>query len=278
MKTRSFFLLTFSIGTTLFSSFNQPALSGQTVSDCTGEIPDDTVCLTEPTSYKISTYRVDLCQTDPFPSTSTSADYSGAGCITLFNGNGSLYDGQLANNANFTFPSTGRETMKPGTYNYLTLVINNNFISSGKYTSGGTTWRTTGTQNGVGNTVVTTPGDPIEFSDSLSNWRGSSDEDNDYCDNNGGTASRCELNYNGFELVGIGIGDDFVETSGSGVSYLFYSAQLANPITLNSNSDGYIDITVDNGLEVYGADIGDGLTVRSISMAPFIFQASYNPN
>jgi len=274
MRPRSFFLLAFSIGTTVFGSLNQPALSGLTVSDCTGEIPNDTICLIEPTSYKISTYRVDLCQTDPFPSTSTSADYSGAGCVTLFNGNGSLYDGQLANNASFILPSTGKETMQPGTYNYLTLVINNNFISSGKYTSGDTTWRT------MGPTIydlATTQGDPIEYSESLSNWRGSDDEDNQYCDNNGGTASRCELNYNGYELVGIGIGNDFVETSGSDVSYLFYSAQLANPITLKANSDGYIDITVDNGLEVYGADVGEGLTVRSINFAPFIFQAEFKP-
>ena len=275
MKTRSFLLLAFSIGTTLFGSLNQPVMSVE-VSDCNGEVPDQTVCLTEPTSYKISTYRVDLCQTDPFPSTSTSADYSGAGCVTLFNGNGTLYDGQLANNANYTLPTTGRETMKAGTYNYLTLVINNNFVSSGKYTSGDTTWRTMGPTE---EDLSTTSGDPIEFSVSLSSWRGSRDQDNPYCTNNGGTASRCEVNYNGYELVAVGIGNDFVETSGSGISYMFYSAQLANPITLNSNSDGYIDITVDNGLEVYGDDSpGDGLTVRSIAIAPFIFQASYNPN
>ena len=273
MKSRSFLLFAFSLGATVFSSLSQPALSGTTVSECTGEIPDETVCLIEPTSYKISTYRVDLCQTDPFPSTSTSADYSGAGCITLFNGNGTLYEGQLANNANFTLPSTGRETMQPGTYNYLTLVINNNFTSSGKYTSGDTTWRTMGDNE---EDLSTTSGDPVEWSVSLTNWRGSADQDNDYCDNNGGTASRCEVNYNGYELVAVGLGNNFVETSGGDMSYLFYSAELANPITLKSNSDGYIDITVDVGLEVYGEDSGDGLTVRTIALSPFIFQASYS--
>tara|TARA_Y100001968_G_scaffold244403_1_gene228461 strand:- start:312 stop:479 length:168 start_codon:yes stop_codon:yes gene_type:complete len=55
---------------------------------------------------------------------------------------------------------------------------------------------------------------------------------------------------------------------------LFYSAQLENPITLNSNADGFIDITIDNVLEVYA----DGTTIQSIAIAPFIFQATYSSN
>ncbi len=268
MKKLSFLISFLTIFTGIFSALNQPA-SAVTVEECSG-IPDgEDACLIEPTSYKIDTYRVDICQRDPFPSTSSSADYAGAGCMTLFNGSGNLYRGQLANSNNYTLPITARENIKPGTYKYLTMVLNNGFISSGKYTVGSTTWRTAGTDE---SNIVTTSGDPVESTVELSNWRGSDDSDNPYCDNNGGTASRCEVNYNGYELTGIGLGSDFIATSGSGVTYMFYMAELATPITLKAGADGYFDITVDNGLELYG----NGTSVESMAVAPFIFQVTYS--
>ncbi len=267
MKKRSFLIALLTLGTSLLGSLDQP-VQAVTVNDCAGEIPNNDTCLTEPTSYKIDTYRVDICQRDPFPSTRSSANYADAGCMTLFNGKGDLYRGQLANNAQYTLPTTGRE-IKPGTYKYLTMVINNAFISSGKYTSGGTTWRTLGPEE---DDLSTTAGDPVEFSVKLSSWRGSADNDNPYCDNDGGTASRCEVNYNGYSLTGIGLGSNFVATSGDGVKYMFYMAELATPITLKADSEGYFDITVDNGLEVYG----DGTTIQTIAVAPFIFQATFS--
>ena len=149
MQKRSLLISLFASGLGLFGPWDLPAYSAVTVSDCTGIPSGDTACLIEPTTYQVSFYRVDICVNDPFPSTSSSADYAGSGCITLFNGNGTLYEGELANENTFNLPSTGREKIKAGTYKYLTMVLNNSFTSSGKYTSGSTTWRTDGTDNDI---------------------------------------------------------------------------------------------------------------------------------
>ena len=115
------------------------------------------------------------------------------------------------------------------------MVLKNGFISSGKYTSGDTTWRTVGPNSKA---LATSKGVPVEFMVKLSNWRGIDDRDNDYCDNNGGTSSRCESNYNGYKVTGIGLGADFIETYGTKVNYIFYMIKLSSPITLKEDSNG----------------------------------------
>ena len=271
MTTRSLFL---SLVTALVGSlgvFIQPVNSAATIIKCKGNIPDLTACLIEASSYKIDTYRIDVCKESPFPAYRSSADYAGAGCMTLFNGNGDLFKRDLSQSSTYKIPTTGRDTIKSGKYKYLTMVLKNGFTSSGKYTSGDTTWRTVGptVQN-----LETSKGEPIAFTVKLNNWRGTNDSDNDYCDNNGGTFSRCEMNYNGYNLTSIGLGSDFIETHGKNVIYMFYMVELSSPIILKKDSEGYFELKVKAHLEVYG----NGSTVQSISTAPFIFQANYSNN
>ncbi len=249
----------------------KPAYSSATIIRCRGKIPNKTACLIEPSTYKIDTYRVDICQENPFPNYRSSSDYSGARCVSLFNGNGKLYKGNLGKISKFVLPDTGREAINPATYKYLTIVLKNSFTSSGKYTSGNTTWRTLG--NNPQN-LSKSKGQPIENTVRLRNWRGKNNSDNDYCNNNGGTPSRCELNYNGYQLTAIGLGSDFIESFGPNVEYMFYMVELRPPAIWEEGSEGYFDIRINNALEVYG----DGTDVTSISVAPFVFQVQYKKN
>jgi len=191
--------------------------------------------------------------------------------MTLFNGKRDPYKAKLTKSSNYKLPITGREDIKPGTYKYLAMVLKNGFVSSGKYTAGDTTWRTIGPDHKA---LQTTKGDPVEYSVKLTNWRGTDDRDNEYCDNNGGTSSRCESKYNGYKVIGIGLGSDFIETFGPNVTYMFHMVELPSPIILGEDSDGDFVITAKKRLEVYG----NGNVVQSISIAPFIFQATYNNN
>ena len=45
--------------------------------------------------------------------------------------------------------------------------------------------------------------------------------DNKYCVNNGVTASRCDLQYNGFKMTGIGLDSSLIETFGKKRIYFF---------------------------------------------------------
>tara|TARA_Y100001968_G_C19421016_1_gene751742 strand:+ start:1005 stop:1787 length:783 start_codon:yes stop_codon:yes gene_type:complete len=253
----------------LVYDWNQSFNSAATIINCKGQIPERTACLIKPSSYKINTYRVDICQRSPFPDYRSSADYSGAGCMTLFNGKGKLYEGQFAKVSKYKIPIIGRESMKPGKYTYLSIVLKNAFTSSGKYSSGTTTWRTAGKN---AKNLDTSPGKPVEFTTKLTNWRGQNNKNNDYCENDGGTFSRCEINYNGYQSTGIGLDYDFIESYGSKVDYIFYMVRLSSPIILNEDSNGDFTLRVKNDLEVYG----DGSSVKSISIPPFIFEANYN--
>ncbi len=268
MKNRPFLISLCTVIGWFTGTWTQAVHSAATIIKCSGQIPNKTACLIKPISYGIDTYRVDICKENPFPSSRSSADYAGAGCMTLFNGNGTLYKAKLAKGSGYKLPDVGREVIKPGTYKYLTMILKNGFRSSGKYTSGETTWRTVGPDV---DSLKTSKGDPVEFTVQLKNWRGKYDQDNDYCDNNGGTYSRCELKYNGYNLTGIGLGNDFTETYGVKTSYVFYMIELLSPISLNEDSYGDFEIKVKTNLEVYG----NGSEVLSISTAPFIFEATY---
>ena len=271
MKIRSLLIPLLQIFGCLVSLWNEPVHSAATIIKCTGQIPDKTSCFIEPTSYKIDTYRVDICQRNPFPDTRSSADYAGAACMTLFDGKDYLDRREFARNSNYKITITASKNIKPGTYKYLAIVLKNGFKSSGKYTSGNTTWRTVGPDP---NNLEITKGDPVEFSVKLSNWRGIDNRDNDYCDNNGGTSSRCESKYNGYEVTGIALGNDFIETYGSKVSYMFHMVKMPLPITIKEDSQGDFIITNKKRLEVYG----NGIEVQSISIAPFIFQLTFISN
>ena len=89
---------------------------------------------------------------------------------------------------------------------------------------------------------------------------------NDYCDNNGGTNSRCEINYNGRELTSIGLDRNFIESYGAKLAYMFYANKLLSPIKLKEGLDADYYLIDNNSLEVYG----NGKSVDSISIAPFI--------
>ena len=276
MKKCSSLILLFTVLVGLHDAWSKPLQSAATIIKCTGKIPNKTACLTKASSYKIDTYRVDICKESPFPSYRSSADYAGGKCMTLFNGNGNLYRIRSGKSFKNNLPTIGREAIKPDTYNYLTMILVNRFRTSGQYTSGDITWRTAGKHSFLSpeQNLKTTIGKPVEFTVKLNNWRGNNDKDNDYCDNNGGTYSRCEMNYNGYELTGIGLDNDFIEANGGKVSYMFYIVKLASPITLKKDSKGNFDLTFKNDLEVYG----NGSTILSISNAPFIFQANYTDN
>ena len=243
-----------------------------TVAACTGSIPSgDDTCLIDPTSYELDIYRVYICTSDPFPSSATTADLSS--CMALFKSD-SPYTGQLANNT-FTLPSTGMDEKVNGAYTHAAVVFLNTFTAAGSYTSGGITYRTKGNYDG-GTNVTTTPGEPKKSAGTYSNWRGESGtSDNQYC-KDGGTATRCEADFNGYKVTGILTDSSLNAVSGGSASRLFYLAELTSPFTLTDSSSGSIEITVDNNYEVDGNDAGT--EVEEMYIAPFVFQPKFVSN
>ena len=276
MRNHSLFISLFTLLGVLSFQGDEPVHSAATIIKCAGQIPNKTACLIKANSIKTNIYRVDLCKENPFPNYRSSADYSGAGCLSLFNDYGKLYIGEFTKGNKYKLPSKGRDTIKSGSYKYLTIVFENRFKSSGKYTSGERTWTTTGKIDKKTNQKIlnVNKGVPMEFTSNLSNWRGKYNKNNDYCDNDGGTFSRCEMNYNGYELTGIGLRDNFIESYGSGLSYMFYMNKLLSPINLKEGMQLDFYLMDNNSLEVYG----NGDTVKSISIAPFIFKLTYEEN
>ena len=104
------------------------------------------------------------------------------------------------------------------------------------------------------------------------NTKSKNNKENDYCDNNGGTYSRCEIKYNGYQLTSIGLGSDFIESYGQKLPYMFYMNTLLSPIKLKEAMNIDFFLVDNNSLEVYG----DGQTIKSISIAPFIFKVNFN--
>jgi len=233
---------------------------------CTGSIPVDDSCLVNPTSYEVDIYKVLICQNDPFPSNANKANLSS--CMKLFESN-NPYTGQLAQNQ-FTLPSTGRDQIKEGQYSYVAVVFSNVLTGAGSYTSGGKTYRTTG--NG---SITTDPGDPVKHGETFTGWRGEFDDDNDYC-RNGATQSRCETDFNNYQVTGIITDSSLNSVSGNSASRLFYLAELTSPFTLSKSSSGSIEINVDNAYELNGSF--DGSSVDSMAIAPFVFQPTFVNN
>ena len=276
IRNRYLFLSLLTIIGVISFKVDKPVHSASTIIQCAGQIPNKTACLIKAKSIKANIYRVDLCKEIPFPNYRSSADYASAGCISLFNDNGKLYRGTFQKGNRYKLPAKGRDIIKSGTYKYLTIVFENRFKSSGKYTSGKRTWTTTSkVDKKTNNKILNINKDQQrEFTSKLSNWRGLINKNNDYCDNNGGTYSRCEIKYNGYELTGIGLDNNFIESYGSNVSYMFYMNKLLSPIYLKEGMDLDFFLIDNNGLEVYG----NGESVQSITIAPFIFKVTYIEN
>ena len=259
----------------IFSNFDVPAYSALTIIKCSGKIPNKTACLINSSSYKIDIYRIDLCEENPFPDYRSTPNYSGARCISLFNRNGKLWKINFKNNSKYSIPVFGRGNIKPSIYKYSTIILKNSFTSSGKYTSGDKTWITGGVDKITKKKILIKGGGiPVEFTTKLTNWRGNENKNNDYCINNGGTPSRCEVKYNGYEITAIGLDSDFIENYGENLNYVFYMNKLKSPMKFKNEIVGEFFINVKNQLEVYGS----GGSVESISIAPFIFDVVYDEN
>ena len=276
MKNHSLLISLITILGASSTSFHQSAYSAGTILECKGQIPNRTSCLISPSFFKTSIYRIDLCEENPFPNSRISADYAGSGCISLFNHNGRLFNRLFRENfigdKKYKIPRRKNEIIKPGLYNYLTIVFKNSFISSGKYSDGTTIWMTGGVNKKNKQPILKkNEGSPIKYQTKLTNWRGANDLDNDYCENSGGTYSRCDVKYNGQELTVIGLGDNRIEGYGSQFPYVFYMKRLLSPLDLEKDLVADFYLKSNTGLEIYG----DGNSVKSISIAPFIFKTTY---
>ena len=246
-----------------------------TVEKCeTGQIPTAAKgCLIDPISYKLDLYRVYICREDPFPASATKANLDV--CMALFIDNNNPYTAEFANNS-FTLPKTGMDEIVNGSYSHVAVVFENIFRGKGSYTVGGTTYKTLKSFTEEGTNVSTTLDAPQTTIDELKSWRGSDgNSDNPYC-KDGATVSRCETDFNGYKVTGIITDSSFNAVWGDTSARLFYLAKLTNPFTLNKNSSGSIEITVENNYEVGGNN--EGTEVRNMNISPFVFQPTYLSN
>ena len=247
---------------------HKPVYSSQRILNCTGAIPKTTACIIKASSFKVKVKRIDICQKNPLPNYKVKPDFIGSKCINLLNNK--ISTGNLLNtNQKYEIPQN--LTIENGNYRYISIIIENKFIISGEYKANNYFWTTS--QKGPKDIIQTKNkiSNPNEFTTKLKTWRGKENLDNKYCKNNGGTASRCDLQYNGFEMSGIGLDSDFLETSGKKIKYMFFNTELSPMVNLNEGSKGYIEINFKKNLEVFG----DGSNVKSISIAPFEFQTKF---
>ena len=243
----------------------QEAYPSATILKCSGDIPKGAPCLIKASSYKVKVSKIDICKNNPFPKLRSTPDYAGSYCLNLFDRKNNSKNINILNNLIFNLPNN---VYGSGEFKYISVLFRNEFTVSGKYKSGNNTWLT----NRKGPNKLTKSsnnnGSPKKFTERLTNWRGVQDRDNKYCDNNGGTYSRCDLNYNGNKLTAIGLDKDFVESFGNKVKYVFYNLELSPPLEINANEPVTIEINLQRNLEVFG----NGQDVQSISTAPIIFR------
>ena len=245
---------------------NKPIYSSTRILNCTGSIPKKTACIIKANSFKVKFRRIDLCQKNPLPNYKSKPDFSLAKCINLL-------DNQTTakNLFNAKFFISKDLNIDNGNYRYISIIIENNFIISGSYNANNYFWATS--KKGP-KTIIQSKSKistPDEFTTKLINWRGKENKDNKYCQNNGGTASRCDLQYNGYEMSGIALDSDFIETSANKIKFMFFISELSPMINLNQDSKGYIKINFKKNLEVFG----DGSAIKSISIAPFEFETKF---
>mgnify|MGYP003349035325 CR=1 FL=1 len=190
-------------------------------------------------SYNLKIRRIDICQKNPLPNYKITPDFSGSKCINLTN---STLDSENLFNTNQKYSILKNSIIENGNYRYISIMIKNKFIVSGSYNANDYFWSTS--KKGPKEIIQSKSkiSNPNRFTTKLINWRGRENLDNKYCNNNGGTFSRCDLQYNGYEMSGIGLDSDLVETSGNKIKFMFFISELSPMINLNQESKGYIDI------------------------------------
>ena len=267
MKYKSIFNFLLFTGVNLSGLFIKPVFSSITILNCSGNIPKKAACLIDASTYKVKISRIDICQKNPFPNYRITPDYGESNCINLL-------DKKISKNYDLNKLKIPTNLEFQGEYKYISLLFENKFLASGKYNAGGYFWQT----STKGPTKIIKKEDgltkPGEFISRLTNWRGKENIDNKYCSNKGGTFSRCDLNYNGYQISAIGLGKDLIENVGDKVKYMFYLSELSPKLIINNNSDNYIELQYQRKLEVYG----NGISVKSISIAPLIFKTSLIKN
>ena len=248
-------------------NWNKPVYSSTRILNCTGAIPRKTACIIKASSYDLRIRKIDICQKNPLPNYKSKPDFSVSKCINLLNNNVTT-ENFLNSKNKYEIPNN--LTMENGNYRYISLIIENQFIVSGSYKANNYFWTTS--KKGPKEIIQSKSKvlNPNKFTTKLTNWRGKENLDNKYCKNNGGTASRCDLQYNGYEMSAIGLDSNFVETSGN-KKFIFFITELSPMINLNKDSKGQIDIDLKKNLEVFG----NGLSVTSISIAPLEFQTRF---
>ena len=268
MKSKSIF--NFFIGYLILITFdlNKAVNSSTTILNCNGSIPKKTACIIKASSYDVRIRKIDICQRNPFPNYRSTPDFNGTKCINLLNKEISNQN-YIGNKKKLYFPKD--LNIEKGTYKFISIILENSFIVSGKYKANNYFWSTSkdGPKEIIqSNNIISSPN---KFTTILTNWRGEADLDNKYCKNNGGTPSRCDLQYNGFRMSAIGLNSDFIETSGTKTKYMFFVSELSPALNLNQNSKGYFHINLEKNLEVFG----NGSAVETISIAPFKFKTKY---
>ena len=253
------------------SFFKNKIIAENFILPCTNEIPDQVACLINASSYDIKISKIDICQDNPFPVFRSIPDFNGSKCINLFNNKNSISSEKIDLKQ---LKIDNNTKINEGDYKYLTLILKNEFIISGEFKSNNKRWITT--KKGPKDILLAKDNltSPSKFKEKLNNWRGQSNLDNKYCKNNGGTYSRCDIEYNGDNTSVIGVDANYVETYGNKAKYIFYIGELSPQINLENNLNGYLSLKINKNLEVYG----DGDFIKSISIAPFSFKATYQKN
>ena len=241
---------------------NKPIHSSTFILNCKGNIPKKTACIIKASSFKLSVRRIDICQKNPFPNYKVTTDFNGAKCINLLSNKVSAKNYLDGNKKYYISKDLN---ISQGEYKYISIILENKFLVSGKYKANNYFWTTS--KEGPKN-IIQSKNDisiPTKYLTKLTNWRGKKDTDNKYCENNGGTPSRCDIQYNGYKMSAIGLDSDFIATSGEKTKFMFFVSELNPLVFLNKNSEGYFNINLEKNLEVFG----NGSFVQSISIAPF---------
>ena len=260
------YLLVFLTGITSLNM--KPLHPSATIKNCSGKIPKNVPCLIKASSYKVEIQKVDLCPTNPFPDFRTTPDYAGSLCINLYDKKINSEKVNLINNLKLNIPDN---IINRKEYKYISIIFKNKFTVSGKYQSNENIWNSDSKGPKSVYKAKNNLDIPKKFNEKLINWRGKNNVNNQYCENNGGTFSRCDLKYNGYKLTAIGLNKNFVESYGEKTTLLFYNVELSPPIILNQDTKGSINISYQKSLEVYG----DGKNVKSISVAPLLLRATF---